>query len=168
MEFTLVLAREEEIDQCFEILNSARAFQRQQGFVQWPDGYPPRSAIEEDVHSGKGYVVKVDGQIACYMCIGLDGDPAYPAIKGAWHSDLPYVVIHRLAMAPQFRNKGLSFRVFALIEEFCKGAKISNLRIDTDEKNLRMRYVLEKNGFSYCGTVIQGGGDRFAFDKLLK
>ena len=168
MEFTLVLAQEEEIDQCFEILNSARAFQRQQGFVQWPDGYPPRSAIEEDVHSGKGYVVKVDGQIACYMCIGLDGDPAYPAIKGAWHSDLPYVVIHRLAMAPQFRNKGLSSRVFALIEEFCKGAKISNLRIDTDEKNLRMRYVLEKNGFSYCGTVIQGGGDRFAFDKLLK
>ena len=168
MEFTLVLAQKEEIDQCFEILNSARAFQREQGFVQWPDGYPPRSAIEEDVHSGKGYVVKVDGQIACYMCIGLDGDPAYPAIKGAWHSDLPYVVIHRLAMAPQFRNKGLSTRVFALIEEFCKGAKISNLRIDTDEKNLRMRYVLEKNGFSYCGTVIQGGGDRFAFDKLLK
>lgn len=168
MEFTLVLAQQEEIDQCFEILNSARAFQRQQGFVQWPDGYPPRSAIEEDVHSGKGYVVKVDGQIACYMCIGLDGDPAYPAIKGAWHSDLPYVVIHRLAMAPQFRNKGLSSHVFALIEEFCKVAKISNLRIDTDEKNLRMRYVLEKNGFSYCGTVIQGGGDRFAFDKLLK
>lgn len=167
MEFTLVQAQEEEISQCFEILNSARAFQREQGFVQWPDGYPPRSAIEEDVRSGKGYVVKADGQIACYMCIGLDGDPAYPAIKGAWHSDRPYVVIHRLAMAPQFRNRGLSSRIFQLIEEFCNTAGISNLRIDTDEKNARMRYILEKNGFYYCGTVIQGGGDRFAFDKLL-
>lgn len=167
MVFTLVLAREEEISQCFEILNNARSFQREQGFVQWPDGYPPRSAIEEDVHSGKGYVVKADGKIACYMRIDLDGDPAYPAIKGAWHSDLPYVVIHRLAMAPAFRNKGLSSQVFHLIEHFCKDVSISNLRIDTDEKNARMRYVLEKNGFCYCGTVIQGGGDRLAFDKQL-
>lgn len=168
MEFTLVPALEGEISQCFEILNQARAFQREQGFVQWPDGYPPRSAIEEDVHSGKGYVVKADSAIACYMCIGLDGDPAYPAIKGAWHSDLPYVVIHRLAMAPEFRNRGLSQQVFSLIEGYCKNAGISNLRIDTDEKNMRMRYVLEKNGFHYCGTVIQGGGDRLAFDKLLE
>ena len=167
MEFTFVPAQESEVGQCFEILNQGRAFQREQGFVQWPDGYPPRSAIEEDVALGRGYVVKADSEIACYMCVGLDGDPAYPAIKGAWHSDLPYVVIHRLAMAPAFRNKGLSHQVFLLIEEFCKNVGFSNLRIDTDEKNTRMRYVLEKNGFHYCGTVIQGGGDRFAFDKLL-
>lgn len=167
MEFTLVLAQEDEIPQCFEILNCGRLFQREQGFVQWPDGYPPRSAIEDDVHLGKGYVVKVDGEIACYMHIGLDGDPAYPSIKGAWHSDLPYVVVHRFAMAPAFRGKGFTAQVFRLIEDFCKNVGICNLRIDTDEKNVRMRYVLEKNGFRYCGTVIQGGGDRFAFDKLL-
>ncbi len=167
MEFTLVLAREDEISRCFQILNSARDFQREQGFVQWPDGYPPRSAIEEDVRAGKGYVIKADGEIACYMYIGLDGDPAYPAIKGAWHSDLPYVVIHRLAMAPEFRNKGLSAQAFRLIECFCKDVGISNLRIDTDEKNVRMQHILTKIGFRYCGTVIQGGGDRLAFDKQL-
>lgn len=167
MELLLVPAQETEILQCFEILNQARAFQRAQGFVQWPDGYPPCSAIEEDVRTGKGYVVKANNEIACYMYIGLDGDPAYPAIMGAWHSDLPYVVIHRLAMSPRFRNKGLANAVFGLIEGFCTEIGISNIRIDTDAQNLRMQHILVSNGFVYCGTVVQGGGDRLAFDKQL-
>ena len=165
MEFQFMPAQETEISQCFQILNNARSFQREQGFIQWPDGYPPRSASEEDVRTGKGYVVKVSGEIACYMYIGLDGDPAYDAIKGAWHSGLPYVVVHRLAMAPKYRNQGLATTVFSLVEDFCKGIGISNIRIDTDGENLRMQHILEKNGFRYCGTVIQGGGDRLAFDK---
>lgn len=166
MKWELILAQETEIPRCFDILNSARNFQRKQGFIQWPDGYPPYSAIAEDVCTGKGYVVKADGEIACYMYIGLDGDPAYEAIKGAWHNELPYVVIHRLAMAPEFRNRGLSAKVFTLIESFCQTIGRSNIRIDTDGENLRMRHVLEKNGFQYCGTVVQGGGDRLAFDKF--
>lgn len=163
----LVLAAESEISRCFEILNEGRDFQRQQGFAQWPDGYPPRSAVAEDVRTGKGYVVKEDGEIACYMYIGLDGDPAYPEIKGAWHSDAPYAVVHRLAMASAFRNRGLADQVFALIAAHCRQIGYLNIRIDTDGANLRMQHVLIKNGFSYCGTVIQGGGDRMAFDKQL-
>jgi len=165
MELQLIQAQEGDISCCFAILNAARAFQREQGFVQWPDGYPPRSAIEEDVRTGKGYVVKLGNQIVCYMYIGLDGDPAYDDIKGAWHCALPYVVVHRLAMAPQFRNKGLASAVFNRIECFCRDIGISNIRIDTDGENHRMQHVLQKNGFSFCGTVVQGGGDRMAFDK---
>lgn len=167
MEFELVLAQKTDVIECFNIINAAREFQREQGFIQWPDGYPPKSAIEEDVRSGKGYVLKANGKIACYLYIGLDGDPAYPAIKGAWHSDLPYVVIHRLAMSPQYRNQGLSTRVFESVQLFCHEIGIRNIRIDTDAQNMRMQHILHKNGFSYCGTVIQGGGDRLAFDKQI-
>jgi hypothetical protein len=30
-----------------------------------------------------------------------------------------------------------------------------------------MQHVLEKNGFVYCGTVIQGNGDRMAYEKKI-
>lgn len=163
----LTLAKWEEVTACVEILTAGRNFQREQGFVQWPDGYPGKEEVEEDIRTGKGFVAKEDGVIAAYLYIGFDGDPAYPAIKGAWHLDAPYGVIHRIAVAPAFRGKGLVGQIFRLAEEHCIRNSFFNLRIDTDEANLRMRHILQKNGFSYCGTVIQGGGDRLAFDKQL-
>ena len=150
-----------------DILHSARDFQREQGFVQWPDGYPDHTDVQNDIEEGNGYVLLVDEQIAGYMYIGFDGDPAYPQVKGAWHSDLPYAVVHRMGIGGDFRGKGLADKAFSLVAHFCLDRGIFNLRIDTDEANKRMQHILKKNGFSYCGTVIQGNGDRMAFDKIL-
>lgn len=164
---TLELARWEDFQVCMDILNSGRAFQRQQGFVQWPDGYPDEESIRNDIRQSNGYVFKVDGVIAAYLYLGFDGDPAYPAIQGAWHHDGPYAVIHRIAIASPFRGMGLADAIFRLAGEYCLRKGYQILRIDTDAQNKRMQHVLEKAGFSYCGTVIQGNGERMAFDKHL-
>ena len=166
--YELVLAQPEDFRRCMDILNAGREFQREQGFIQWPDGYPDEESVRFDLRDGLGYVLKVDGVIAAYIYIGFDGDPSYPAIKGAWKHDGPYAVVHRIAIAPEFRGQGLGSVTFRLVEAFCKSKGFYLLRIDTDGANKRMQHVLEKNGFYYCGTVIQGGGDRFAYEKELK
>lgn len=165
--YELVTAGREDIPACVEILDSGRAFQRAQGFVQWADGYPGRREVEADVENGKGYVLKVDGQIAAYMYLGFDGDPSYPAIRGAWHTKEPYTVIHRIAIGDAFRGMGLSDVAFRLVEEFSRAHGVRALRIDTHADNKRMQHVVEKNGFSYCGIVMQNGGERLAYDKSL-
>lgn len=165
--YELTLARWEDLQDAMDILNAGREFQRAQGFVQWPDGYPDEESIREDIRTGKGYVLKADGKNAAYLYIGFDGDPAYPAIKGAWHHEEPYAVIHRMAISPAFRGQGLASVAFSLAEEFGRKQGANTLRIDTDGQNKRMQHVLTKNGYSYCGTVVQGGGDRMAFDKKL-
>ena len=165
--YALVLAQPEDFQRAMDILNAGREFQREQGFIQWPDGYPDEESIRCDLRDGLGYVVKVDCVIAAYMYIGFDGDPAYPKIKGSWNHNGPYAVVHRIAIAPEFRDRGLGSITFRLIEEFCKSKGFDILRIDTDEENKRMQHVLAKNGFVYCGTVVQGGGDRLAFEKKL-
>ena len=88
-------------------------------------------------------------------------------IKGAWRYDEPYAVVHRIAIGTAFRGQNLADQAFRLVEDYCKAHGVYNLRIDTDEQNKRMRHILEKNGFVCCGTVVQGGGDRLAFDKWL-
>ena len=165
--YELTLAQMEDFRRCMDILNDGREFQRAQGFVQWADGYPDEGSVLGDLQNGLGYVVKVDGAIAAYMYIGIDGDPAYPEIKGAWNYDEPYAVVHRIAIGSEFRGQGLGSITFRLVEDFCRSKGFYLLRIDTDEKNKRMQHVLEKNGFVYCGTVIQGGGDRMAYEKKL-
>lgn len=161
-------ALREDISVCMEILAGGREFQRQQGFVQWADGYPDRATVEADILAGKGWLLCVDGISAGYFYLGFDGDPAYPLIKGAWHYEGAYAVVHRIAISDAFRGRGLTGETFRLIGELAVAQGVDILRIDTLEENLRMRHVLEKNGFAYCGTVIQSGGDRMAFDRKLR
>lgn len=163
----LTAARWEDIPRYMQILGEGRAFQRAQGFVQWPDGYPRQVSVEEDVRNGNGYAIMVDGRLAGYFHLGFDGDPAYPAIVGAWRFHGPYAVVHRIAISDAFRGQGLTGEVFHLIEELCKARGVDVLRIDTHEKNLRMRHVVQKNGFAFCGKVLQNDGLRLAFDKKI-
>lgn len=163
----LVPACREDIPVYMEILADGREFQRAQGFVQWLDGYPDRTSVEADIRAGKGYALVVDGRVAGYLYVGFDGDPAYPQIRGAWRFDGVYAVVHRIAISAQFRGRGLTGEVFRLVGELARAKGVDILRIDTHEENLRMRHVLEKNGFAYCGKVIQSGSDRLAFDKKL-
>lgn len=163
----LTPARWEDIPACMEILDDGRRFQREQGFVQWDDAHPSRAAVEGDVRGGDGYVLLVDGTLAGYLCLSFNGDPAYPAIRGQWREDGPYAVIHRMAIGRAHRGRGLTGEVFRLAGRLAKARGVDLLRIDTHEDNLRMRHVLEKNGFACRGTVIQNGSDRLAFDKKL-
>lgn len=165
--FELFPAQIEDLHVCMAILNAGRAFQRAQGFTQWRDGYPAEGDVARDMQAGGAYLLTVDHSPAAYVFIGLDGDPAYPAITGAWHYDEPYGVLHRVAISEEFRGMGLSDVLFSLAGELVKQRGFGCLRIDTHEDNKRMQHVLTKNGFSYCGIVRQNGEPRLAYDKKL-
>lgn len=163
----LIPAARADLPVCMEILDSGRAFQRQQGFTQWRDGYPAPADVQRDIQAGGAYLLTVDGSPAAYTFIGFDGDPAYPAIEGTWRFDEPYGVMHRVAISEKFRGAGLSDVLFALAGNLVKERGFHVLRIDTHEDNKRMQHILTKNGFSYCGTVLQNGSPRLAYDKKL-
>ena len=160
-------AKNSDIDVCWDILADGRRFQREQGFVQWTDDYPNRDTVKDDILSQKGYVLKVDGAIAGYMCIDFSGEPAYESINGSWRSEKTYAVIHRMAFCKSFCGKGLSESAFSLAEKLCIEQGVDYLRIDTAYPNKRMQHILEKNGFKYCGVIKYQGSERLAYDKFL-
>ena len=160
-------AKNSDIDVCWDILDDGRRFQRAQGFVQWTDDYPNRDTVKDDILSPKGYVLKMDGVIAGYMCIDFSGEPAYENIDGCWRSEKTYAVIHRMAFCKSFCGKGLSESAFSLAEKLCIEKGVDYLRIDTAFPNKRMQHILEKNGFKYCGVIKYQGSERLAYDKFL-
>lgn len=74
---TLVPAKPEELNVCIGILREGRMFQQEQGFTQWTEDYPTPALIEEDIRTGSGYLMKIDGEPAAYMFLSFDDDPAY-------------------------------------------------------------------------------------------
>ena len=164
---TLAPAKPEELSACLDIIREGRAFQQEQGFIQWTEEYPNAELIEADIRSGSGYLMKIDGEPACYMFLSFDDDPAYLPPECAWHADVPYVAVHRIAFARRFAGKGLSGAAFELIRDLCRERGVSCIRIDTDRKNQRMQHVLEKNGFVRCGYVLFEGDKKWAYEKLF-
>ena len=109
---------------------------------------------------GVGYVAEDNGEVVAVFMFSLDSDPTYKEIyDGAWLSDEPYGVIHRIAVAEQGRG----------IIDYCINECFSirpNLRIDTHEKNIPMQRCLRKNGFVRCGIIyLEDGDPRIAYQK---
>ena len=164
---TLALAEMEHAEEYFAMIEMGRRFQQEQGFVQWTEDYPSRDTVREDIRAGKGYALLTGGEIAGYMCIDFDGEPAYRKIEGAWRTEGPYAVVHRMAFHSAYRGKGLADAAFRLIGELCGEKGVSVIRVDTDFPNKRMQHILEKNGFVNCGTIVFQGGAKLAYDKIL-
>ena len=150
------------------MIEAGRAFQQEQGFTQWTPEYPNRETIREDILRGKGYALKVDGELVGYLCLDFEGEPAYSKIEGHWNTGEPYGVIHRMAFDSAARGKGLADAAFALAEGICRQRDIWSVRVDTDFPNLRMQHILKKNGYENCGVVIFQGSGKLAFEKALR
>lgn len=163
----LVLATPEQAEVCYGIIEEAKHFQREQGFVQWTDDYPNLDTIRYDIQRAKGYVLMAGGEVAAYLCVDFDGEPAYQEIRGAWHTGEDYAVVHRLAFDSRFRGRGMAGETFCLVEKLCRNKQVSGIRVDTDSCNQRMQHVLEKCGFQYCGVVVFQGSGKVAYDKVL-
>ena len=158
--YLLELAQLKDTAKYYAIIKAAKEFQREQGFIQWTDGYP-RSL------SNKGYVLTADNDIAGYMCVDFSGEPAYADIDGEWNTEMPYAVVHRMAFSERYRGKGLSSTALILVENLCLSKGVKGIRADTGFQNARMQHILEKSGFSKCGVIVLQGSGKLAYDKKL-
>ena len=130
-------------------------------FHQWPEGYPFRGIIEDDIAAGYSYVCVSDDEILAVFHLSSGPDETYTKIDGAWLNDEPYGVIHRIARKKTDKAKGVG----AFCLEWCFEL-VKNIRIDTHADNMPMRKLLEKQGYKYCGTIwIETGDDRMAYQK---
>ena len=167
MKITLEPAGMDSVDLCIGILSEGRLFQREQGFMQWPDDYPNRDIVVGDIKEGKGYLVMLDRVPIGYLNIDFDGENAYEAIEGEWGADSPYAVLRRMAFLREYAGRGLASKALELVEDICISKGVRYIKTDTDFPNERMQHVLEKNGYKRRGTVIFRGSGKIAYDKQL-
>ncbi len=161
------LAKDADIELCMSFIDEAREHQREQGFVQWTEKSPCIDNIIDDIANRRGYLVTDNDIPFGYVCISFGIEGAYSSMEGSWLSDRPYAVIHRLAFGKSGRSKGASKEVFSFARKLCHANGVYSLRIDTHADNKKMRHIIEREGFAYCGTVYYNGSPRMAFEKMV-
>ena len=78
-------AKQAELAEIIEVIESARAFLKAQGLDQWQtSAYPSSSDVLSDIEKGVGYVLKRDGILVGYAAVFTGFEPAYYQLRGAW------------------------------------------------------------------------------------
>ncbi len=178
--FRIRKAAAKDIDALMEIIAEARGTIALLGIDQWQDGYPQREIIENDVKDGNSYCIEnvESGEILATFGVFLSGDITYDKIfDGEWRTGespsalgvgVSYAAIHRVAISVKSRGQGLSSAIIDFAAEKALKMGKKSIKIDTHEGNVVMRRMLEKNGFSHCGTIFLSSGDsRVAYGKVL-
>ena len=160
----LRLAQRQEAAMCYQCIEDARAYHRSLGFIQWHPDYPTQQTILDDIAQGIGYAFTDDTGVIGYCCIVIGDEPAYHEIAGAWKTDRPYAVVHRMAFYRGARGGGLSKEAFSLIRTFCRSNHVDAIRLDTQQENKVMQHILDREGFEYCGLIQFDGGPKLAYE----
>lgn len=154
-------------NQIWEILKQAILRRKNEGSLQWQDGYPNLDIIQNDIENEVAFVLYLQNTIVGYCAIMINNEPAYSNIDGKWQSNSDFVVFHRIAISEAFLKKGLSRIILQNIETFAQNNHIYSIKADTNFDNQAMLHLFEKSGYLYCGEVFFRGFPRKAFEKVL-
>lgn len=90
-----------------EIVDYARRSLRVLNVDQWQGDYPDRATFEGDIERGELYKLMHGGDLAGFFMLSDREEPTYADITdGKWSSDAPYCVMHRSAIAEEYRGNG--------------------------------------------------------------
>lgn len=172
-------SKKSDIDAIMNLLGEARESIGKLGIDQWQYGYPSRDIVAEDIRKARSYVGDDNGQICAVFTIITDGEPTYERIyDGQWLTEgltkdtgdgrCSYYALHRIAVANDYRGKGVSRQIINFIRSKCVDGNKLSIRVDTHRGNIPMLRMLKKNGFEYCGVIyLKDGQERVAYEALV-
>ena len=159
-----------DLERIMELVADAQNWFSKQDIDQWQDGYPTREIISSDISGNENYIVELNGVAVATFVTSFANEPTYDEIKGkGWLNGNRYAVVHRIAVADEYRRKGIAREILRYTEELSAEQGIADIRIDTHRDNVAMRSLLKKLGYVHCGRItLTSGAFREAYHKVLK
>ena len=168
------LATPEDMADILRIVADARVSLKRHHVDQWQGPYPAAENFLPDMARGECFVVLHGAEIAAFFTLSTREEETYAAITdGKWTEGMAYCVLHRAAVAAEYRGSGMSDALLRFVEEQAQVYGLRCIRTDTHKKNKAMQRLLREHGFRYRGNIqidCEPGHDtaRQAYEKILK
>ena len=151
-------ATEKDLEAIMDIVSRVVAEMESEGIDQWSAAYPARRDFAADIARGELYVDDETGsdrppaaKIRGVVCVNREEPPEYR--DGAWSRDGASLVIHRLAVHPECRRRGVGRGLLLLAEELARAEGIAYLRSDTYSMNARMNALFARMAYRRAGDI---------------
>ncbi len=145
------LATKTDIPQILQLINEVVPALTAEGNFQWDTGYPNAEIFENDITLNELWVADAEGDIAGVAAITTDQEPEYAMAN--WNVNETAVVVHRLAIIPRYRGKGIANKLLLQAEQVARSRGIKVMRIDTNVVNTAAQQLFLRAGYIYAGEI---------------
>jgi ribosomal protein S18 acetylase RimI-like enzyme len=147
-------ARLEDMPAIMAIIRRVVPLMRATGNLQWDDAYPNPEVFSRDIEKEQLWVAEIDGGLAGVAAITEDQEPEYARV--GWDITEPAIVVHRVAVDPEFRGRGIAEALMRQAETVATERGITVLRVDTNTQNAATQKLFPKLGYTFSGETELG------------
>lgn len=158
-------ARIQHIPEAVALVRLAIEEMQRQGIDQWDDVYPTETMLRNDIDRGEMYLLDEDGVAAGIVTLNNVQSPEYSEIQ--WEFSGRILVVHRLAVHPEFRRQKVASRLMAFAEQDFAYGEYDAIRLDAFQKNPAAVALYERRGYRNAGSVTFRKGRFSCFEKRI-
>lgn len=163
---TIRLARIEELESLYGLVQEATRHMDNQGIRQWDDIYPSKAILNADIENQQMYLIEVEGRVAGLIVINEDQSPEYAGV--AWKYDGRPLVVHRLTIHPDYQRHKLASYLMDFAEEMATTENYDCIRLDAFTRNPAAFVLYENRGYRRAGIVLFRKGEFFCYEKKIR
>ena len=160
-------AKPSDIEEIHRIFFEVTRWLRSIGVNQWDFTYPNPEIIAEDINSNSCMVIRVDGKIAAVVSLNQDQDQQYTMVNWEAAEDNIWV-IHRLAVNPNFQNRGIATNLCYYLEELVRLQGGKAIRLDAYSENPYSNKMYIKLGYKAMKEYLYFHGNKIPFNAYEK
>ena len=162
------LAQINQVKEIFAILSNCKTRLEEQGIYQWVTNYPNMSTVENDIKNEHLYCAIIENRCGGTICINQKQEPEYASVSWNGNTDKA-LVIHRLAVAPDYQGQGIAKEIMKFAERYGIDNNFSTIRLDAFSANKHSLSFYENIGYQKRGEVYFPDRELpfFCYEKVL-
>lgn len=142
----------------YKIYDDCRKAMQSVGIFQWQNDYPTIDTVKKDIEDRNLYGYYKNANCLGAISINTHQDKEYKEID--WKGpDENVIVIHRLAVNPDYQSKGIARLLMEFAEDYAKKKKCSAIRLDSYSQNKLALKFYENRGYQKRGECFFAGRD---------
>ena len=119
----------DDLEEIYSLVAHAVDVMVSQNILQWDEIYPTKEDFRTDINKHQLYVGLIGRQIAVVFALNQECEEEYK--NGRWeHPNVPFYIVHRLCVNPDFQNQRIAKRTLLYIEETLLKMDIHAIRLD--------------------------------------